>query len=99
MLNRNAILVGLLLGLLVPSLTYIMLLQIFSILETKGAASGIGFSENFRERTLAIVALATNLFLLSIYRKRRWDLTMRGIVIGTTLLALAWLYVFGMNLF
>ena len=99
MLNRNAIWVGLFLGLLVPSLTYIMLLQIFSILETKGAASGSGFSENFRERTLAIVALATNLFLLSIYRRRRWDLTMRGIVIGTTLLALGWLYVFGMKLF
>ena len=99
MLNRNAIWVGLLLGLLVPSLTYILLLQIFSILETKGAASGAGFSENFRERTLAIVALATNLLLLNVYRRRRWDLTMRGIVIGTTVLALGWLYVFGLKLF
>ncbi len=99
MLNKNAIWVGLLLGLLVPSLLYIMLLQIFSILEIKGAASGTGFSENFRERTLAIVALATNLYLLSIYRRRRWDKVMRGIVIGTTMLALAWLYVFGRHLF
>ncbi len=99
MLNKNAIWVGLLLGLVVPSLLYVMLLQIFSILEGKGAASGIGFSENFRERTLAIVALATNLILLSIYRRRRWDLTMRGIVIATTLLAFAWLYVYGRSLF
>jgi putative effector of murein hydrolase len=99
MLNKNAIWVGLLLGLLVPSLLYIILLQIFSILEIKGAASGTGFSENFRERTLAIVALATNLYLLSIYRRRRWDKVMRGIVIGTTMLALAWLYVFGRHLF
>ena len=99
MLNRNELWVGLLLGLLIPILTYTLLLQIFSILEVKGAASGVGFSENFRERTLAIVALATNLFLLSFYRRRRWDKTMRGIVIATTLLALGWLYVYGMKLF
>ena len=99
MFNKNAIWVGLLLGLLVPSVVYIMLLQLFSILEVKGAASGTGFSENFRERTMAIVALAINLVLLNIYRRRRWDLVMRGIVIATTLLALGWLYVFGTKLF
>lgn len=99
MLNRNEIWVGLLLGLLIPILTYTLLLQIFSILEVKGAASGVGFSENFRERTLAIVALATNLLLLGFYRRRRWDKTMRGIVVATTILALGWLYVYGMKLF
>ena len=99
MLNRNTLWVGLLLGLLVPTLTYMILLQIFSLLEIKGAASGAGFSENFRERTLGIVALATNLFLLNLYRRRRWEKTMRGIVIATTILALAWLYVYGLKLF
>jgi hypothetical protein len=99
MLHKNALWVGLLLGLLLPILTYTILLQIFSLLEIKGAASGAGFSENFRERTLGIVALATNLFLLSTYRRRRWELTMRGVVIATTLLAFAWLYVYGLKLF
>ncbi len=99
MFNKNAIWVGLLLGLLIPLLLYVMLLQIFSILEIKGAASGAGFSENFRERTLAIVALATNLYLLSIYRRRRRDKVMRGIVVATTILAFAWLYVYGRHLF
>lgn len=99
MLNRNALWIGLVLGLLVPVLTFTILYQIFSLLEIKGAASSAGFSENFRERTLAIVALAANLFLLNIYRRRRWELTMRGIVVATTLLALGWLYVFGLKLF
>ena len=98
MFYKNAIWVGLLLGLLAPLAIYTMLLQVFSLLEVKGAASGAGFSENFRERTLAIVALAINLFLLNIYRRRRWELTMRGIVIATTLLALAWLYFFGLKI-
>lgn len=99
MLNRNELWVGLLMGLLLPVLTYTILLQVFSLLEIKGAASSAGFSENFRERTLAIVALATNLFLLNTYRRRRWDKTMRGVVVATTLLALWWLYVYGFNLF
>lgn len=99
MLNKNALWVGLLLGFVLPALTYTILTQLFSLLEIKGAASGVGLSENFRERTLAIVALATNLFLLNAYRRRRWELTMRGVVIATTLLALVWLYVFGVKLF
>jgi hypothetical protein len=99
MLNRNAIWVGLVVGLLLPVITYTMLLQIFSLLEIKGAASGAGFSENFRERTLGIVSLATNLILLNMYRRRRWELTMRGIVLATTVLALVWLYVYGLKLF
>jgi hypothetical protein len=99
MLNRNALWIGLLLGILVPTLTYTILLQVFTLLEIKGAASSTGFSPNFRERTLGIVALASNLFLLNIYRRRRWEQTMRGIVVATTLLALAWLYVYGLKLF
>jgi hypothetical protein len=98
MLNRNTIWVGLLLGLLVPALCYTILLQLFSLLEIKGAASGAGFSENFRERTLGIVALASNLYMLNVYQKRRWNMTMRGIVVATSLLAFAWLFVFGMKL-
>ena len=98
MLNKNELWVGLLLGLLLPAVTYTILFQIFSLLEIKGAASTKGFSENFRERTLAIVALATNLYLMSTYRRRRWDKTMRGVVIATALLAIVWLYVFGTKL-
>lgn len=98
MLNRNLLWIGLLLGILFPALTYILLLQLFSMLETKGAASGAGFSADFRERTLGIVALASNLFLLNLYRRRRWDHAMRGVVIATSLLALCWVYFFGLNL-
>lgn len=99
MLNRNALWVGLLLGVALPSLIFVILYQIFSLLEVKGVASTAGFSENFRERTLAIVAIAINLWLLKLYRRRRWDLSMRGVVIATTLLAFAWVWVFGTKLF
>ncbi|MFM8489965.1 MAG: hypothetical protein ACKOCH_26805 [Bacteroidota bacterium] len=99
MLNRNLIWVGLLIGLMLPSLLYVILLNLFSLLEIKGAASTTGLSQNFRERTLAIVALASNLWLMKTYHRRRQELSMRGVVVATTVLALIWLYTFGTKLF
>lgn len=99
MFQRDEIWVGLLYGLLLPLAGFFLLYNIFSLLEIKGAASGVGFSENFRERTLAIVAIALNLFTLSRFRKRRWEQAMRGVVIATSVLAVAWLFLYGLKLF
>ena len=99
MLNRNEIWVGIVFGLLLPAFGFLILYQLFSLLEIKGAASGTGFSANFRERTLAILAIALNLIPLNIFRRRRWDLSMRGVVIATAALAFLWLFRFGLNLF
>lgn len=98
MLNRNEIWVGLIFGFLLPAFSFLILYQIFSLLELKGAASGTGFSANFRERTLAIVAIALNLIPLNIFRRRRWDLSMRGVVIATGVLAVAWVIRYGLAL-
>ena len=86
-------------GILLPVLSLVMLHQIFNVLETLGAASETGFSPNFRARTLAILAIALNLILLNLFRKRRWDLAMRGVVIATTILAAAWVGIYGVHLF
>lgn len=99
MLNRNEIWVGILVGILLPVLGYALLYQLFGLLELSGAASSHGFSPNFRERTLAIVAIAANLILLNLYRRRRWDLSMRGVVIATAILAFVWVFRFGKYLF
>ncbi|HNE28755.1 MAG TPA: hypothetical protein PKL15_18470 [Saprospiraceae bacterium] len=99
MLNRNEIWAGLLFGILLPLLSYALLYQVFSMLEMKGAASGAGFSPNFRERTLAIVAIAFNLIPLNIFRRRRWDLSMRGVVIATGVLAIIWVIKYGVHMF
>ncbi len=95
MFNRNEIWAGLIFALLLPTVGFLLLYNLFGLLEVQGAASGVGFSANFRERTLSIVAIALNLIPLNIYRRRRWDLAMRGVVIATALLAFAWLFWFG----
>lgn len=99
MFYRNEIWIGVLFGLLLPFCSFILLFEIFSLLEHKGAASGVGLSVNFRERTLAIVAIALNLIPMNLYRKRRWDLSMRGVVIATALLAFIWVIRYGLMLF
>jgi hypothetical protein len=99
MLQRNELWVGLVLGLLMPIVGMMLFNALFNLLELKGAASGIGFSEGFRERTSAIIAIALNLILLNLYRNRRWENAMRGIVIATSLLAMFWLYKYGLKLF
>lgn len=99
MFQRNDLLPGLLVGILLPLAGFAMLYELLNLLERWGAASGSGFSPNFRERTLAIVAIALNLLPLNIYRNRRWETAMRGVVIATGVLALAWLARFGVQLF
>ncbi len=99
MLQRNELWVGLLLGILMPVLGMMLFNAIFNLLELKGAASSSGFTESFRERTSAIIAIALNLVLLNIYRNRRWENAMRGVVVATSVLAVFWLYQYGLKLF
>jgi hypothetical protein len=99
MFKRNHIMAGLVPGLLLPLAIYALLYAAFGLLESKGAASGDGLATNFRVRTLAIVALAINIWLIQTFKKRRWEDAMRGVVVATGILALIWLICFGPGLF
>lgn len=90
MLNQNKIWTGLLFGLLLPAIGAVLIFNIFKILAFLGGASGEGFSPNFRERTSIVIAIALNMIPMNIFRKRRWDLAMRGVMIATVLLAMGW---------
>lgn len=98
MLNQNKIWTGLVFGLVLPAIGAVLIFNIFKILAMLGGASGDGFMPNFRERTSMVIALALNLIPMNIFRRRRWDLAMRGVVIATTLLAFVWVarYTFGL---
>jgi len=99
MLQRDELWVGLLYGLLLPTAGFFLFYNLFSLLEIKGLASGVGFSENFRERTLAILSIALNLLVLNRFRRLRWERAMRGVVVATALLAIAWFVLYGSKLF
>jgi hypothetical protein len=98
--QKNAIWVGLLLGLLVPFVAYALLLTIYEQLEMTGIVSRDGLSPQFRERTLSVVAIGLNVFIFNYYARRRFFVnTMRGMVIATVICVGVWAAIFWKNLF
>ncbi len=99
MFNQNKIWAGLLFGLLLPAVGSVLIFQIFKFLAVLGGASGEGFTPNFRERTSVVIAIALNMIPMNIYRKRRWELSMRGVMIATVLLAFVWILHYSLHVF
>lgn len=97
-MNRNALWFGLIIGLVLPFVGYALLLSLYDWLESAGALSGRGFSANFRQRTLGIVAICLNLIPLNFFQKRRLSHSMRGLVLATLIYAVVWFINFGVKL-
>lgn len=94
-LNKDAIWVGLLIGLAIPFVGYALLLTLYEQFELWGWVSQSGFPANFRKRTLMVIALCLNIFPLNFFNKRRFTQSMRGIVIPTAAYVVLWLVLFG----
>ena len=97
--NKNAIWVGILIGLVLPFVGYALLLTIFEQLDALGWVDGEGFSSTFRVRTLSVVAICLNTIPLNIFNKRRMTESMRGIVFPTAAYVIAWIIYFGRYIF
>ncbi len=100
MLKNNSLIEGLIWGIFVPLVSYIVLTAAMQGLESlRDEISGQLFSEGFRRRTFAIVAIGINSIPMNIAFKRRQTDTMRGIVLPTFAYVAVWLYVFGNYIF
>ncbi len=97
--DKNSILRGTLIGLVLPIATFALLYLIFEGLESSGWVSTKGFSPDFRQRTLAIVAIGLNVFPLKRFQKQRFTESMRGVVIATSVFIIAWVAYFGKSIF
>ena len=98
MLNKNTVLSGFIMGILLPVVSFFVLFTLFNLLGKIGTGDGIGLSESFRERTSAILAIAVNLLPMNVFSRRRFDQSIRGVVIATGVLALAWVVYYGMKI-
>lgn len=97
--NKNSIWVGLAISICLPVAIYGILLTAYDQMESMGWLSNGGrFSPDFRKRTLALVALCANLIPFNMFRKRKWDNSMRGMVVPTMGYVIAWLWIFGRHL-
>ena len=98
-MEKNTLIFGVLLGAVVPFVTYAVLLSIFDTLDSTGMVSDIGLSRNFRARTLAIVSICCNAIALNYFQKRRMTDAMRGIVIPTFVYVAMWVIWYGGDVF
>ncbi|NJC28125.1 hypothetical protein [Neolewinella antarctica] len=53
---------------------------------------------DFRQRSLALIGICLNVLPLNYFQARYWNKSLRGLVIGTFLLAMAWFFNYGQDL-
>ena len=97
-LNNDSVWRGIVLGLLVPIITYAVLITIYTLLDSMGIFSDVGFAEDFRVRTLALFAICANLFLMQRYRKSYQNETIRGILVASMIFVVIWFFFFGLKM-
>jgi len=95
MLNKDSIPLGFVLGIVIPFVGYAVWLMVFEQLTEAGVMSPQGFTTNWRERTIGLLAICCNLIPFLVYNKKRFTNTMRGIIFPTVGLAMVWFYFFG----
>ena len=97
--DRNKLYIGLLLGLALPIIT-LALLQIFTeTWDSFHITPRVALAEAIKPRTLRLVALCFNVFLMRWYQRRRYDDSMRGVFIAIGIWALVWVYFYGAEIF
>lgn len=94
----NHVLTGILIGIVTPFVMYGILLSIYDFLDARDILNAEGFAFNFRERTIGLLAIVSNLFPLHIFNRKNWHNAMRGIVFPTLIYVGLWMYFYGLEL-
>jgi len=90
--------IGVLVGTIVPFVLYALLLSISDALANSEMGSANGLAYGLRTRTLALIALLSNVIPMQIFYKKHWDDAMRGMVFPTLIYSGIWFYLFGYEL-
>jgi positive regulator of sigma E activity len=96
--KKDSVWFGIAIGLLVPAAVYALLITIYTLLDSMGIFSDVGFAEDFRIRTLALFAIVGNLIMMQRFRNSYRHETMRGILIASMILVMIWFFIFGIKI-
>lgn len=96
--KKDSVWFGIALGLLVPAAVYVLLLTIYTLLDSMGIFSDVGFAEDFRIRTLALFSVCANLVMMQRFKKAYWHETIRGLLISSMILITIWFFFFGLKM-
>ena len=89
------LLTGILMALLLPIFWYLILMSVYSSMETMGWMEKGAVAIDFRQRTSALAAICLNILPLQIFKNHYMDRAMRGVVFPTVAYVGLWLYQFG----
>jgi hypothetical protein len=95
MFDKNTIPNGLIIGILVPIIGFVVMYGLFTGLENIGIMDDAGFRTQFKIRTTALIGIACNAYMLNKFQSRRATDSMRGITIATFIYVIIWLAIFG----
>ncbi len=90
---------GLVAGIVVPFVGYAILLMLYDYLDGWGVISDQGLSPNFRERTLALVAICLLIFPANYFKKNYMTNAIRGITFPMLIYVGLWIYFYLPGLF
>ena len=99
MLREDNLVVGLAMGAVVPVLAYVLLESLQGALFDLGLTAPDGAQIEFRQRTLALLAVCANLGPFFLQSRLRNEKSLRGVVIATAIYAIMWFGVYGPRIF
>jgi H+/gluconate symporter-like permease len=89
--DRNNVFIGIALGIVFPIVTYAVLLMLMETWDTYIDQWRVELVRSIKPRTLALVSLCIDIFVMRWYQKRRFEESMRGVLIAIGIYAVIWL--------
>ena len=99
MINKDSLILGILLSLAVPFVGYAVILMIFEQIGASEWLNSEARTITFRARTIAVLAICLNIIPFRFYQKQRYEASMRGIILATMIYVGLWMFKFSSHLF
>lgn len=97
--KKDSVWVGIGIGLALPLTVYGILILLYEVLDSVGVFSDVGFAEDFRTRTLALISICSNLVMMQVFRRsHRKNEIIRGMLIASMILVGIWFWKFGFKI-
>lgn len=89
--DKNNVWIALCIGLALPIITYALLLTGMETFDVYGPLTQVKLAESIKPRTLALVSLCIDVFVMRWYQRRRYDDSMQGVFIAIGIFAIVWI--------
>jgi hypothetical protein len=101
MIEKDSFITGILLGVMVPILGYTIIEFLVDFFISKGWIDNpvSSYAIDHMNRTILLISICTILIPFQISLNKRWDYTMRGMILPTLIYVGAWVYKFYDQLF